>query len=131
MSDCLLGVHDGLKVATPGDRLVNGAGVFRDEGASQRSAACLPTRTAVNQKLSAYLRWAIENKLATAGGSTSAVQCNWDHESGRWVGFPHGASGRYLVALKIGPTAELEYMLQEPGVVGSSPIGATCNHVAP
>ena len=27
MPNCLLGVHDGPKVAMPGDRLVNGAGV--------------------------------------------------------------------------------------------------------
>src|SRR3954453_940026 len=29
MSDCLLGVHDGPKIATLGDQLVNGAGVSR------------------------------------------------------------------------------------------------------
>lgn len=29
MLNCLLGVHDGPKVAMPGDRLVNGAGVSR------------------------------------------------------------------------------------------------------
>ena len=51
-----------------------------------------------------------------------------DHESGRWVGFPHGASGHHIVALKIGPTAELEYMVHNPGVVGSSPTGAAWMH---
>jgi len=72
-----LGVHDGLKVATLDDQLANGAGVFTRQRRQSTIGSVLADTDGRNRKLSAILRWTIENKLATAGWSTSAVQCNW------------------------------------------------------
>ena len=134
MSDCLLGVHDGPKVATLGDQLVNGAGVsLRQRGQSTISQFTLvgaDDRVAIDNSRQSFVGLLKTNWRLPVGVHRPS-SATGDHASGRGVGFPHGASGHYFVALKIGPTAELEYMLQEPGVVGSSPIGATCNHVAP
>ena len=78
MPDCPLGVHDGPKVAMPGDRLVNGAGVSLRLWGQSTIGSKLADTDGRNRQLSTNLRWAIgKNRLATAGWSTSAVQCNW------------------------------------------------------
>ena len=134
MSDCPLGVHDGPKVAMLGDQLVNGAGVSpRQRGQStinRVSSVDTDGRVAIDNSRQSFVG-RLKTNWRLPVGVHRPSSATGDHASGRGVGFPHGASGHYLVALKIGPTAELEYMLQEPGVVGSNPIGATCNHVAP
>ncbi len=127
-----LGVHDGPKVAMPGDRLVNGAGVsLRRWGQSTIGSMLADTDGRKPKPLDkpslGHSKTIGDWRLEYIGRASATG----DHESSLGVGFPHGVSGHYLVALRIGPTAELEYMLQEPGVVGSNPIGATSNQVAP
>ena len=65
--NCRSGVHDGPKVAMPGDRLVNGAGVSRRRrGQSTVRGAKAPLiRTAVTKTLLAQLRWAIDRIFET------------------------------------------------------------------
>lgn len=128
MPDCPLGVHDGPKVATLGDQLVNGAGVSsRQRGQSTIGSMLVDTdgRKPKNSRQTLVGRLKTNGRLPVGVHRPSSA--TGDHESGLGVRFPHGASGRYLVALKIGPTAELEYMPQEPEVVGSTPTGATCD----
>ena len=134
MSDCLLGVHDGPKVAMLGDQLVNGARI----SPRRKSPSTINRVTSVGaddrverRQLSATFVGLLKTNWRLPVGVHRPSSATGDHESGLGVGFPRGGSGHHLVALKTGPTAELEYMLQEPGVVGSNPIGATCNTAKP
>ena len=117
MSDCLLGVHDGLKVAMPGDRLVSGAGVSpRRRGQSTISQFTLvdaDDRVANDNSQQSFVG-RLKTNWRLPVGVHRPSSATGDHVSGRRVGFLHGVSGHYFVALKIGPTAELEYMAHNP-----------------
>jgi hypothetical protein len=114
-----------------GDQLVNGAGVSSRQWGQSTIGSMLAETDGRKPKTLQTFVGLIKTYWRLPVGVHRPSSATGDHASGLGVGFPHGASGHRLVALKIGPTAELEYMLQEPGVVGSNPIGATLNRVAP
>ena len=82
-SNCLQGIHDGPKVAMPGDRLVNGAGVsLRQWGQSTVHHTAWRIRTAVAaMQFSAHLRWiAFLNGIAAIRpcSGNAALRRFWD-----------------------------------------------------
>ena len=98
-SNCLLGVHDGPKVAMPGDRLVNGAGVSRRRWGQSTISGSPLIRTAVTrtQPLGKTSLGFFENTRRLPVGIHGFVQCVWRSQCGQRVRFPYGnASGHNL-----------------------------------
>ena len=112
-----------------GNRLVNGAGVSRRRRGQStvskeladtdgRNANATSWQPFVGQQHNGDCRFGVHGSIPTASayGHLPEAALTWER-----------VTLTNLRRQQNRPTADLEYMLQEPGVVGSNPTGATCD----